>query len=167
MTDQNAIETAATTRFAPNRLLASTDLSDESRKSLAYAAVLAQQFHASLCVLFVVEAAPFAAGIEAVPITMPQKATETAARRELDAWLRTALPAGLEVTSVTREGKPAATIVAVAKELEIDMIVIATRGRGAMKRLLLGSTTEQVVRQASCPVLVVRELQREPLLTGA
>ena len=54
---------------------------------------------------------------------------------------------------------------AAARELKIDLIVIATHGYTGVKHLVLGSTAERVVRHAGCPVLVVREKERE-LLVG-
>jgi nucleotide-binding universal stress UspA family protein len=47
-------------------------------------------------------------------------------------------------------------IVGLAEELGADLIVIGSRGLGGMKRLLMGSVSESVVRHAHCPVLVVR-----------
>ena len=44
----------------------------------------------------------------------------------------------------------------VAAELKVDVIVVGSHGRGAIARILLGSVSEQVVRHAPCPVLVVR-----------
>jgi nucleotide-binding universal stress UspA family protein len=55
-----------------------------------------------------------------------------------------------------REGKPADQILAAAREWEADAIVIGTHGRSGMSRLVLGSTAESVVRQAPCPVLVIK-----------
>ena len=55
-----------------------------------------------------------------------------------------------------REGKPADEILPAAREWEADAIVIGTHGRSGMSRLVLGSTAESVVRQAPCPVLVVK-----------
>jgi len=53
-------------------------------------------------------------------------------------------------------GEPAATISKVAEELNVDVIVVGSHGRSGFRRLLLGSTSEHVVRSAPCPVLVVR-----------
>ena len=52
---------------------------------------------------------------------------------------------------------PADTICAIAAEVDADVIVIGSHGRTGVKRLMLGSTSEHVVRHAPCPVLVVRE----------
>lgn len=63
---------------------------------------------------------------------------------------------GVELQTVTLEGKPAAEIVRYATEKQIDLIVIGTQGKRGFERLLLGSVAEQVVRLASCKVLVVK-----------
>jgi nucleotide-binding universal stress UspA family protein len=53
-------------------------------------------------------------------------------------------------------GEPATAIARAAKDWPADMIVIGSHGRGGLRRALLGSVAEGVMRQASCPVLVVR-----------
>jgi nucleotide-binding universal stress UspA family protein len=58
-------------------------------------------------------------------------------------------------------GSPFNEICKVAREISADYIVIATRGLTGVKHLLLGSTAERVVRHSPCPVLVVRERERE------
>ncbi len=58
--------------------------------------------------------------------------------------------------TIVRTGNPAAEIVKAAEELEVDLIVMATHGRKGEKYEKLGSVTEQVVREASRPVLTIR-----------
>jgi len=58
-------------------------------------------------------------------------------------------------------GLAAHEIVELAKELDADLIVIATRGYEAWKHLVIGSTTARVARAAPCPVLVVRENEHD------
>ena len=53
-------------------------------------------------------------------------------------------------------GRPFAEIIAYARENEICLIVMGTHGRGALAHVLLGSTTEKVVRKAPCAVMTVR-----------
>ena len=53
-------------------------------------------------------------------------------------------------------GRPFAEIIAYAREHAIDLIVMGTHGRGAIAHVLLGSTTEKVVRKSPCPVLTIR-----------
>jgi nucleotide-binding universal stress UspA family protein len=63
---------------------------------------------------------------------------------------------GLQPTRIVIDGVPFDEIAKEAKAWEADLIVIATHGYTGLKHVLLGSTTERVVRHAPCPVLVVR-----------
>ena len=65
--------------------------------------------------------------------------------------------------SHVRSGQPYRQICDLAREIDADLIVLATRGHTGLKRVLLGSTAERVVRFAACPVLVVRRRQRAEL----
>jgi glycine betaine transporter len=53
------------------------------------------------------------------------------------------------------EGAPAVEIVRVARERQIDLIVVGSHGRGVLARAIVGSIADKVVRTAHCPVLVV------------
>jgi nucleotide-binding universal stress UspA family protein len=63
--------------------------------------------------------------------------------------------------TLVQEGISYQEIVETAKALKMDLIIIATHGRTGLANVLLGSTTERVVRHAPCPVLVVRDKERE------
>ena len=76
------------------------------------------------------------------------------ARRALDMAAKEASACPVAARLV-REGTPGAEIRAAASEWGADLIVLGTHGRGGIKRLLLGSTAESVLRHAPCPVLVV------------
>jgi nucleotide-binding universal stress UspA family protein len=75
--------------------------------------------------------------------------------RELREQLQPASTAGIEVPLVTREGDPVTEILAEARTMGADLIVISTHGRSGFDRLTLGSVTEKVLRKAECPVLIV------------
>ena len=62
---------------------------------------------------------------------------------------------------------PATSIVEYAKTHQIDLIVLGTHGRGAVAHLLMGSIAERVVRTAPCPVLTVRQPEREFVVPDA
>jgi nucleotide-binding universal stress UspA family protein len=68
---------------------------------------------------------------------------------------------GLEVIHLTRHGRPHEEIVGVAREMDVDLIVMGTHGRSGLSHILLGSTAERVVRNAPCPVLTVRHPEHE------
>jgi nucleotide-binding universal stress UspA family protein len=65
------------------------------------------------------------------------------------------VPQGIERTLSVTAGDPAYEILRLSQDLEADLIIIATHGRGGWQRFLFGSVAEKVVRQAACPVLVV------------
>jgi nucleotide-binding universal stress UspA family protein len=85
-----------------------------------------------------------------------------AARAALSKELRALVPTEAETLGITTHisvidgGKPAETIVQAAERLNVDAISLASHGRGGLRRALLGSVAEEVVRQSSRPVLVVR-----------
>jgi nucleotide-binding universal stress UspA family protein len=58
-------------------------------------------------------------------------------------------------------GKPYTELLRTAAELRADLIVIGVHGRNAADMMLFGSTTNQVVRRASCPVLTIRQKNSE------
>ena len=63
---------------------------------------------------------------------------------------------GVRTDCEIREGVPSVEILKAAKASGADLIIMATHGYTGLHHLLIGSTTERVVRQAECPVLVVR-----------
>jgi len=73
---------------------------------------------------------------------------------KLEDWRRAR--EGNNLRPMVREGKPATAILEVASDLDPDLIVIGSHGRGGLDHLLLGSVTERVLRKSTAPVLVVR-----------
>jgi universal stress protein A len=74
---------------------------------------------------------------------------------------RLGIDAGMIDKTLVRHGVPFNEISGTASTLKADLIVIATHGYTGLKHVFLGSTAERVVRHAPCPVLVVREDERE------
>jgi nucleotide-binding universal stress UspA family protein len=147
------------------KILVPTDFGEAADAALTYARALARSFEASIDVVYVAEDASarlFAGEIYVgVPPTL-QKDIEDAARRELDKRLIDNDPHPLAVRPVVlASNAPAQTIVQYAKEMDIDLIVMGTHGRGPMAHLLMGSVAERVVRLAGCPVMVVRHPEHE------
>ena len=66
-------------------------------------------------------------------------------------------PADVKTQTHLRRGVVATEIIAAAKEIDADVVVIATHGRTGFRHLIFGSVAERVVRECPCPVLSVRE----------
>jgi nucleotide-binding universal stress UspA family protein len=64
--------------------------------------------------------------------------------------------AGTEVVRVERDGNPGKTLIQYCAEVEASALVVGPRGRGRVKRLLLGSTADAAVKDAACDVLLVK-----------
>lgn len=156
-----------------NRILAPTDFSAYSKQALRYAAALAQSFQGKLYVMHVYELALTGAILpaEAYPeVVMTEE--QTAEKERLNQIADALRSAGIEVEPVFALGRPYIEIVRAARDLEVDVIVLATRGRQGLSHLIFGSTAERVVRLAACPVLTVKQPEHEflkdyPLLAEA
>ena len=61
----------------------------------------------------------------------------------------------IKLTSVIKEGSPAKTILEVASQEDVDLIVVGSSGKSGFDRFILGSVSDKVVNAAKCPVLVV------------
>jgi nucleotide-binding universal stress UspA family protein len=141
--------------FKLKKILVPVDFSDCSRKALQYAIPFARQFDAELVLLHVEELLPAVADMGPIPIELPPNG-----RVELEAVQRS-LGGAVSSSTSLRAGSPHVEIAAAARELGIDLIILSTHGRRGLSRVVLGSTAEKVVRHAPCPVLVVRESERE------
>lgn len=71
------------------------------------------------------------------------------------------VPESVKIVAHEASGDPAKIIVETAGDLGADVVVVGTRGRKGVQRMLMGSTAESVVRHAGCPVLVVRPKAHE------
>ena len=142
------------------RILYPTDFSELSLAALTYATQLTEAFDAQLYCLHVVDDAYqywSAMGPESIPVgPPPENLIELAGTRmeQFRAEHLVDLPRE-PITHVTM-GRPFAEIIAYSRNNEIGLIVMGTHGRGAIAHMLLGSTTEKVVRKAPCAVMTVR-----------
>jgi nucleotide-binding universal stress UspA family protein len=134
------------------KILFPTDFSHLSDAALDHASALARDTGASLLIVHV-EEPPMAYGGGEMYYGIPEPD-----RAEIRRMTEAVKPTDPEVRYEHRlvEGSPAEEIVRVADEEHVDMIVIGTHGRTGLKRLLMGSTAEQVMRLAKCPVFVFK-----------
>ena len=138
----------------PTKVLLATDGSREAKLAATTAADLANSTNSELHVVHVGEFRPtFLAQTEEEPAELQHQA-----QRLLDEQRRTVQEAGGTVKEAhLRQGKADEEIVDLAHSLGIGLIVMGSRGRGRMRRALMGSVSDSVVRHAHCPVTIVRE----------
>ena len=136
------------------RILVPTDFSDKASQASRYAVPLARQLGGKIRLLHVLEWPVVPATLGAV-MTDENEIAE-AARQRLDELAEATVPPGLRGKTLVRTGRAYRNITDAARGLRMDLIVISTQGRTGLKRALLGSTAERVVRHAACPVLTVR-----------
>jgi len=138
-------------------VLVPIDFSATAEQALAYAIALAQQLHARLTLLHVLDLTPVT--MEDMPAGMTTTYLddlETDAQHLLQASRERVQRAGLQAESLLVQGTPTQTIVDTAGEQRVDLIIMGTHGRPGLAHVFLGSVAEHVVRQGPCPVLVVR-----------
>ncbi len=147
------------------RILFPTDFSGCANYALPYAAAIARATGAAILCVHVVEPIVPAVGYtglaEPMPIADITDQLQDSAERELPKLAECEECAGLDVEDLIVHGDPAAEIVRVADERQVDLIVISSHGRTGFGRMIFGSTAEAVVRHAHCPVLVVKPPQEE------
>ena len=138
----------------PTKVLLATDGSDEATLAASTAADLAKATASKLHVVHVGEYLPtFFADTEMEPAQL-----EREARNVLDDQAKKIEAAGKTVTEAhLRLGRAPHEILAVAEQIGAGVVVIGSRGLGGLRRALMGSVSDSVVRHAHCPVFVVRK----------
>jgi len=143
------------------RVLCAIDFSPSSMSALDYASSIAQEAGGQLVVMHVVELLPEEMGVESSWANGRTIADYLAsARADSHAKLEAAVSEDArrycEVQTVMTSGKPYREILREAATRESELIVLGVHGRNPLDLLLFGSTSQQVVRRAGCPVLTVR-----------
>jgi nucleotide-binding universal stress UspA family protein len=150
-----------------SRILCPIDLSEPSHHALEHAVALARWYGAAITALHVFARVPVAA--YAPGGGSPGAAFGEAERRrtltDLEAFIDRQGDERVRIALSTRDGYPAAEILAEARGVQADLLVLGTHGRSGVERLLLGSVTEKVLRGADCPVLTVppRSMTSSPI----
>lgn len=138
-------------------ILAPIDFSDGTKPVIAEAVALARAMDARVVLLNVIQPLPASAaefGFAEATAKIAASATGNADRRlaHIQEQLR---ERGITVSTVHAIGISGATIIARSRELAADYIVIGSHGHGAFYDLIVGSTTSRVLKEATCPVLVI------------
>ncbi len=151
----------STRQFRLKHILIPVDFSESSLKAVEYGAEIAHQFQSEITLLHVVESLPYPAfypeGFSPAFDYDPQL------RERINENLNTILQdETLPVHRLIRMGTPSSEIVHYAQKKDIDLILMSTRGLTGLEHILIGSTTERVVRMSEVPVLTI-ERQKQSI----
>jgi len=147
-------DTASQRWSHPSVVLVATDLSDLDRL-MPFALRQAAGTEARLILLHVLAAG---AAITVDPAGLPfydPAGALSVAEKELDSWCKQAQRQEIRCDAVVREGNAAHQIAAAARQFKADRVLLGTRSRSKLGRLLLGSVAEQVLRSVNLPVVTV------------
>ena len=148
-------------------ILVATDFSDCSGVAFQTAAQLAQNFQAKIIVLHVVSVKRVAVLTEYLKEdseTLVPRLREQA-QQDLSQFLKRWNTNGLEVESMVAVGTPFQEIAVIARDLDVDLVVLGGYGRARqspIEQVFFGSTAEKVVRLLPCPVLCVPLTEKNP-----
>src|SRR6266446_4357324 len=144
-------------------ILFPTDFTPRARAALKYAAAFAHSGGGRV-VLFSVQSASVPPNL----LTLPERVFEEQENRwllqirtEVRDLLVDPLFDGLEVEPVIVEGEPASEIAKAVRDYDIDLVTVVTHGRKGLSRALWGSTAEEIIAEAPCPVLTIRPPQHD------
>ena len=150
-------KTVYPSRLPWKKILVPLDFSPTSLRALKTAVPLARKSGAKLLLLNVVVPNPVASGMEGSVLVMPDSELIREAEHVLPQIASHYVPRPVRADTLIRHGRATDMILDAAEMEEVDLIVLTTHGRTGVDRLLLGSTAEQVVRHARCPVYVARK----------
>ena len=139
------------------QILCPTDFSECSERALEFAVALAKKANAAVTALHVVDALDGEQELQGPKYVADFRRLQCdGAHDSLRALLSDHASGDCRVTKHVVLGRPYREILRLATERQVDLIVMGVRGRGPVDLTLFGSTTNQVVRRATCPVITVR-----------
>jgi nucleotide-binding universal stress UspA family protein len=146
--------------FAPKSILVPTDFSEYSDRAIKQAVDIAEQNNAKIYLLHVVDKLQQCAIDYCIPVETMMKvqsdSEKEASRKMQDEAKKITQAKKIDVTFDVKSGIPFEEILKGQQERKADLIVIASHGRTGIMKSLIGSVAEKVMREAKCPVLLVR-----------
>lgn len=137
------------------KILFATDFSSASDKAASYARALGRRFSSTVEIAHVFDPSVVSSHEEAI-VGLPIKERRRISNEKLVRLQDDFAAFGIDAKTLCHEGhRPFAALLKLAKENEVDLIVTGTQSKSAVERLILGSTAEQLIRNAECPVLTV------------
>ncbi|MFH1195884.1 MAG: universal stress protein [bacterium] len=145
--------------YSIQKILVPIDFSDYSKNALKYAINFAKLFNSKMYLIYVSEPMIYPADFSMGQVAIPSADIDIKdrAKEELESLAKNLIEPEIGVETIIKSGKPFVEIIETARELDVDLIIIATHGHTGVEHLLFGSTAEKVVRKAPCPVLTLRE----------
>lgn len=147
------------------KILTTTDLSAFSAKGVRYAFQLANSAGAEVIIAHALKTEEFLSHTRELRMTVSRPQENTLLERLIDQHKHSLdrfskeqladLNLDLKIRQIVEMGEPQALIVNWAKKEGVDLIVMSTHGRSGLPRIMLGSVTERVIRNAPCPVLAI------------
>jgi nucleotide-binding universal stress UspA family protein len=137
------------------KILLATDFSSVSDKAACYARALARRFSSTVEIVHVFNPPVVTSYPDAV-LGLPVKERLEINNENLERLRNEFSTCGIDVKTVSPKGhRPYAALLRVAKEHDVDLIVAGTQSKSSLERMVLGSTAEELIRNAACPVLTV------------
>ena len=146
------------------KILLGTDFSASGKHAQQYAFALAKRSGAELHIAHAVDTAyPTYAGVYGfgVPVDLHIEEVRRHAKERLEEVVEEAAAAGISAQPHLLDGRSAEEVVELARQLECNLIVVATHGRSGFDHFVFGSTCERIVRYATTPVLTVKSHEKE------
>ncbi len=144
--------------FVHKRILVATDFSEYSKVALDICLGASKCMKTKLYVLHTIEKFPhdYRHLLSSTAHSNMKQKLEEEAMDKIKAMLPEELLGSEDIVPIVRFRKPFLEVIQVAKEKDVDIIAIGTHGRAGVNRVILGSVAERVVRDAHCPVMVVK-----------
>jgi len=148
--------------FSVERILFATDFSAASNNAASYARALARRFSSSVEIAYVFEPTSVKSYEEAI-VSRTEEERRRFVEDKLEHLSEDFSAFGINARTVTREGHRASiSLLKIVTEQRIDLIVAGTHSKSNKERLVLGSTAEQLIRSAACPVFTVGPHAKQP-----
>jgi nucleotide-binding universal stress UspA family protein len=156
--------------FPVSSILWPTDGGEPSNKALGVAIAIAEKFNARIYALRVVAPVPPLAGpgyapmvgagyepmaIKGYDVPLYQQKLLKSAENDISQVVAKKVPNEIETICEVKIGTPAEVIIKFAREMNIDIIIMATHGRTGISRFMIGSVAEKTIRQSTIPLLII------------
>jgi nucleotide-binding universal stress UspA family protein len=133
------------------RIILPIDFSENSIKALEFALALADKKHGKITLVHVIEMVYDFASQASIALDSMHKDAHSMMKKLIEKYEAS----GVQMDYLIEEGTASITVARIAEELEATLIVMGTQGVSGIKKALIGSTTVSVLKEATCPILVV------------